>query len=252
MDIVAGAHTGTKHLGGFNIALLTARFKNVPAIAGRMKLVIFDLDGTLQSLEIDFHGLRTKLSVLFEGYGHPPLEGPLLEAVEKALGTLPEKGMPGTEVELARQRAYHMMDSWEMASFPKARTFPGVEESLSELSSRGCRLAVQSRACRAYVQRSLERIGFDFDAVAAREDVERAKPEPEGVLMLMGRLRCQPQNTFVVGDHPFDIDAGKRAGTFCAGVLTGAGTEENLVRAGADVVFDRVGPELVNWIRGIG
>jgi phosphoglycolate phosphatase len=217
-----------------------------------MKLVIFDLDGTLQSLEIDFHGLRTKLSALFEGYGHPPLEGPLLEAVEKALETLSEKGMPGPEVENARHQAYHMMDSWEMASYPRARTFPGVQESLAELASRGCRLAVQSRACRAYVQRSLERIGFDFDAVAAREDVERAKPDPEGIIMLMGRLRSTPQTTLVVGDHPFDIDAGKRAGTFCAGVLSGAGTEENLVRAGADVVFDRVGPELVNWIKGIG
>jgi phosphoglycolate phosphatase-like HAD superfamily hydrolase len=217
-----------------------------------MKLVIFDLDGTLQSLEIDFHGLRTKLSALFEGHGHPPLEGPLLEAVEKALGTLLERGMPGTEVENARNQAYHMMDSWEMASYPRARTFPGVQESLSELSSCGHRLAVQSRACRAYVQRSLERIGFDFDAVAAREDVKWPKPDPEGIIMLMGRLRCQPQNTFVVGDHSFDIDAGKRAGTLCAGVLTGAGTEENLVRAGADAVFNRVGPELVSWIKGQG
>jgi phosphoglycolate phosphatase len=217
-----------------------------------MKLVIFDLDGTLQSLEIDFHGLRTKLSALFEGYGHPPLEGPLLEAVEKALGALSENGMPGAEVGNARNQAYHLMDSWEMASFPRARTFPGVEESLSELSSRGCRLAVQSRACRAYVQRSLDRIGFDFDAVVAREDVKRAKPDPEGIIVLMARLHSAPQNTIVVGDHPFDIDAGKRAGTFCAGVLTGAGTEENLVRAGADVVFDRVGSELVNWIKGTG
>ena len=217
-----------------------------------MKLVVFDLDGTLQSLELDFHGLRRQLSVLFEGFGRPPLEGPLLEAVEKALYSLSDEGMPDDEVENARNQAYHMMDAWEMASYPKARTFSGANEALSELSSRGCRLAVQSRACRAYVQRSLERIGFDFDAVAARDDVKRPKPDPEGILMLMGRFRCTPPNTVVVGDHPFDIDAGKRAGTLCAGVLTGAGTEENLVRAGADVVFDKVGQQLVNWIMGTG
>ena len=217
-----------------------------------MKAVIFDLDGTLQSLEIDFHGLRTKLSALFEGYGHPPLEGPLLEAVEKALCVLSEKGMPGPDVEDARQKAFHRMDSWEMASYPNARTFAGVKETLDELSSRGCRLAVQSRACRAYVRRSLDRIGFVFEAVAAREDVKRPKPDPEGVQFLLGRLRCSPENAFVVGDHPFDIEAGKRAGTFCAGVLTGAGTEENLVDAGADEVFDRVGQDLVNWITGKG
>jgi len=217
-----------------------------------MRLVVFDLDGTLQSLELDFHGLRRQLSALFEGHGHPPLEGPLLEAVESALCSLSDNGLSGPRIEDIRNQAYHMMDAWEMVSYPRARTFPGIQKALSELSSRGFKLAVQSRACRAYVRRSLDRIGFGFDVVAAREDVRRPKPDPEGIRLIMGRLRCMPQNTVVVGDHPFDIDAGKRAGTLCAGVLSGAGTEENLVRAGADVVFDRVGPELVNWIQGVG
>ena len=168
--------------------------------------------------------------------------------MEKALATLSGDGLGGSQVERARRRAYHLMDSWELASLPRARTIPGVREVLSELSSRGCKLAVQSRACRPYVRGSLERIGFDFDAVAAREDVKRPKPDPEGLRLIMGRLRCAPGETVVVGDHPFDMHAGRRAGTLCAGVLTGAGTEESLVRAGADVVFDRVGPELVNWI----
>ena len=217
-----------------------------------MNAVIFDLDGTLQSLEIDFHGLRAKLSGLFEGYGHPPLEGPLLEAVEKALLDLSANGMPAPGVLDARQRAIHIMDSWEMAAYPNARTFPGIQEALSELSSRGFGLAVQSRACRAFVHRSLERIGFAFDLVAAREDVGRPKPDPEGIHLILGKLRCPVENAVVVGDHPFDIQAGKRAGILCAGVLTGAGTEENLVRAGADMVFEKVGPELVNWIKGTG
>jgi len=215
-----------------------------------MRLVVFDLDGTLQSLELDFHGLRSQLSSFFESHGHPPLEGPLLEAVEKALCELQDGGTSGPALEDIRGQAYRMMDAWELAAYPRARTFPGIPEALSELSSRGCRLAVQSRACREYVRRSLDRIGFAFDAVAAREDVCRPKPDPEGIRLIMGKLHCLPQNTIVVGDHPFDIDAGKRAGTLCAGVLTGAGTEENLVRSGADVVFDRVGPELVNWITG--
>lgn len=217
-----------------------------------MNAVIFDLDGTLQSLEIDFHGLRARLSSLFEGYGLPPIEGTLLEAVEEALGALSGRGVALPEVEQARRTAFQIMDSWEMAAYPKARTFPGVRDMLSGLSSHGFKLAVQSRACRAYVLRSVERMDFAFDAVASRDDVRRPKPNAEGVRMLLDRLHCDSRSSFVVGDHPFDIEAGRRAGTVCIGVLTGAAAEEKLVEAGADAVFDKVGPELVDWITGSG
>lgn len=214
-----------------------------------MKAVIFDLDGTLQSLEIDFHGLRAHLCSLFEGYGLPPVEGALLEAVEESLGALSARGLAGPEVQQVRCMAVHIMDSWELASYPKARTFPGVREMLSELSSHGFKLAVQSRACRAYVQRSLERIGFAFDAVASRDDVKRPKPHAEGVHMLLDRLRCDARSSFVVGDHPFDIEAGRRAGTVCIGVLTGAAAEEKLVEAGADAVFSSADMQMAAWIK---
>ena len=213
-----------------------------------MRAVIFDLDGTLQSLELDFTGLRRELSSLFANLEHPPLEGPLIEAVDRALSSLAARGLPPEAVEDARRRANHLMDSWEMASFPRVRTLPGVGEMLSELSARGFGLALVSRACRAYVDRSLERIGHRFDAVASREDVARPKPDPEGIRMLLGKLRAPPERSFVVGDHPFDIQAGKRAKTFAVGVLTGAGTEERLVASGADVVFARADVEMVLWM----
>lgn len=213
-----------------------------------MNAVIFDLDGTLQSLEIDFHGLRARLCSFLEGYGLPPPEGPLLEAVAAALGALSARGMAGPDLHQVRLMAGQIMDSWEMASYPKARTFPAVNEMLAELSTHGFRLAVQSRACRAYVLRSVERIGFPFDAVASRDDVKRPKPHSEGVHMLLERLRCDARSSFVVGDHPFDIEAGKRAGTICIGVLTGAANEEKLVEAGADAVFSAANMQMAAWM----
>lgn len=186
---------------------------------------------------------------MFEGYGLPPIEGTLLEAVEEALGALSERGVAVPEVQQVRRMAVHIMDSWELAAYPKARTFPGVGDMLSELSSHGFKLAVQSRACRAYVLRSLERMDFAFDAVASRDDVKRPKPHAEGVRMLLDRLRCDARSSFVVGDHPFDIEAGRRAGTVCIGVLTGAATEEKLVEAGADAVFSSADVQMAGWIR---
>jgi phosphoglycolate phosphatase len=215
-----------------------------------MKAVIFDLDGTLQSLEIDWKALRAELGVLFGRYGQPLPGGPLLEAVDRNVAALIENGMAPGAAEQVRLEAGRMMDRAELDSFPKVRIFPGVPEMLSALEERGVRRAVLSRACRAYVDMSLGRLGRDFDAVLGREDVVRPKPDPEGILLLLDRFGCGPAECAVVGDHPFDVLAGKRAGTVTAGVLTGAGTRETLTKAGADAVFESAGPELLRWLDG--
>ena len=218
--------------------------------ASGMKAVIFDLDGTLQSLEIDWKALRADLSDLFGRYGQPLMEGPLLEAVDQNVSALAGKGMTPAQAEKVRLKASRLMDRAELYSFPRVRTFPGVPEMLSELEKRGMRRAVVSRACRAYVERSLLRLGHPFDAVLGREDVVRPKPDPEGILLLLVKLGCAPGDCAVVGDHPFDVLAGKKAGTATAGVLTGAGTRETLTNAGADAIFETAGPELLDWLDG--
>jgi phosphoglycolate phosphatase-like HAD superfamily hydrolase len=215
-----------------------------------MKAVIFDLDGTLQSLEIDWKALRTGLSDLFSRFGRPLLDGPLLEAVDQNVQSLLDKGMTPGQAEKVRQKAGRLMDRAELDSYPRVRTLPGVPRLLSELESRGVRRAVFSRACKAYVHMSLERMGHPFDAVLGREDVVRPKPDPEGVLLLLVKLGCAPSDCAVVGDHPFDVLAGKKAGTAAAGVLTGAGTRETLQQAGADAIFEGAGPELLRWLDG--
>jgi phosphoglycolate phosphatase len=213
-----------------------------------MKAVIFDLDGTLQSLEIDWKALKADLAELFGRFGQPLLDGPLLEAVDRNVQALLDKGMTPGQAEKVRLKAGRLMDRAELDSYPKVRTLPGVLEMLSELEAHGVRRAVVSRACRAYVQKSVGRMGRPFDAVLGREDVVRPKPDPEGVLLLLVRLGCSPSDCVVVGDHPFDVLAGKKAGTAAAGVLTGAGTRETLQQAGADAIFESAGPELLRWL----
>ena len=213
-----------------------------------MKAVIFDLDGTLQTLEIDWKALRADLSGLFGRFGQPLLDGPLLEAVDRNVSALQDKGLTPAQAENVRLEAGRLMDRAEMDSFPKVRTLPGVQAMLSELEAHDVRTAVLSRACRAYVHKSLERIGHPFDAVLGREDVVRPKPDPEGILVILVKLGCAPADCAVVGDHPFDLLAGKKARTATAGVLSGAGTRETLTAAGADAIFESAGPELLRWL----
>jgi phosphoglycolate phosphatase len=57
-----------------------------------------------------------------------------------------------------------------------------------------------------------------------------------------------PEQAIVVGDHVFDIQAGKAAGVRSFGVLTGSGTREALLAAGAEDVLSAV-PDLAPRLR---
>jgi phosphoglycolate phosphatase len=215
---------------------------------GGVKAVIFDLDGTLQTLEIDFEALRSSLDSFFAGHGVALADGALLEAVESAMGELAQRGLNPGKLSIIGNAASDIMDEAELVSFPKVRTIPGVKAMLHRISKEGYGMSVLSRACRPYVDISLKRIGIPFDAVFSRGDVKRPKPDPEGVVRLLKRMKCGPEECCVVGDHPFDIIAGKRAGTFAAGVLTGSGTRKRLKDAGADIVLERADAGLVKWL----
>lgn len=50
------------------------------------------------------------------------------------------------------------------------------------------------------------------------EDTERHKPDPDPLLEALARMGAQPQDAAYVGDSPFDIRAGKAAGTLAVAV----------------------------------
>lgn len=75
----------------------------------------------------------------------------------------------------------------------------------------------------------------DFSVVTA-DDVTAHKPDPEGLLCLMDRLGVTPEETVVLGDHPFDMQAAKSAGAHALGITHGFGAPEDLRVAGADAL----------------
>ena len=56
-----------------------------------------------------------------------------------------------------------------------------------------------------------------FEARITADDVQKSKPDPEGINLALSRIKADAKESMYVGDSPADIVAGKRAG-----VLTGA------------------------------
>ena len=155
-----------------------------------LKLVIFDLDGTLLVTPLDFDAIRAEIGL--------PHGAPILEAM-------------GTLTDAERARANTVLDRHEAASADRSHLMPGAEELLAWLRSRGVEVAVLTRNSRASVEHAVRRHGLAFDATVARED-NKPKPNPAGVHHLMETCGADAAGTVVVGDFRFDIEAGAGAG----------------------------------------
>lgn len=92
---------------------------------------------------------------------------------------------------------------------------PGAVELLDFLEARSIRRAVATSAGRATAERHLGRAGLldRFQALATRDDVAQAKPEPDVYLEAARRLGVAPERCLAFEDSNVGLAAAHAAGT---------------------------------------
>ncbi len=113
----------------------------------------------------------------------------------------------------------------------------GTLELLTELYTR-YPLAVVSARDELTTSRFLQQcnLGRFFRVVATSQTCEFTKPFPDPVLHASTVMQLPPEECVMIGDTTVDILAGKRAGAQAIGLLCGFGTEDELRKAGADLI----------------
>ncbi|MFH9548055.1 HAD family hydrolase [Streptomyces sp. NPDC017435] len=74
-------------------------------------------------------------------------------------------------------------------------------------------------------------------ATASADDVEEGKPAPEPVEHALELVGASAGQAVFVGDTVWDMQAGRRAGVRCVGVLCGGIPRADLMEAGAEAVY---------------
>lgn len=116
---------------------------------------------------------------------------------------------------------------------------PGASELLGAFKRHGVRVALASSAQQSDVEQYLEQLGGReaVDAVVTRGDVSATKPDPELFMAALEQLG-RPSRTIVIGDTVYDIEAARKLGLPCIGVLTGGIEQGVLEQAGAVRVYE--------------
>lgn len=119
------------------------------------------------------------------------------------------------------------------------RPLPGARELLRFLSERDIPWAIATSGYLETARPVLEPLDVpDGVPVVTRDQVARAKPDPDLFLAATERLGFDITDSVVVGDSVWDLLAAKRARALGVGVLSGGYGMDELERAGAYRVYE--------------
>ena len=121
----------------------------------------------------------------------------------------------------------------------EVRPLPGAVDLLSLLTELQVPWAIATSGGRAMASRTMALLDVpERVPTITRDEVSRAKPDPDLFLAAAARLETSPEDVVVVGDSVWDLLAARRARSLGVGLLSGGYGLEELERAGAYRVYD--------------
>ncbi len=211
----------------------------------QIKLIIFDLDGTLIDSRLD---LVHSVNAMLRHFERPELPEEVIASyvgdgapmlVRRALGD------PKHDT-LLRQALEFFLVYYRQHKLDHTTVYEGVIPALETLQNGGSRkMAVLSNKPVVPSRQIVEALGLGtfFVKTYGGNSFETKKPDPLGAQTLMEESGVGPQQTAIVGDSSIDVITGRNAGMWTCGVTYGF-APHTLCEAPPDVVIDAPG-ELV-------
>lgn len=208
-----------------------------------IKLLIFDLDGTLADTAQDIaDAVNYALKPFVQRtYSVEETKAMVGSGISRLLASLlPENSEQNRETVLNRFLEYysdHVIDNTTL--------YPHVKETLSSL--KGYKKAVVSNKREALSKRVIEGLGIIhfFDVIFGSDSVPEIKPSPVPILTLLERFGASRDEAVIIGDSNYDVEAGRAAGVTTIAVTYGFRKRDVLKEA--DFIIDRFN-ELLNII----
>ena len=197
---------------------------------------MFDLDGTLVDTAQD---ITNALNFAIEPYDIKILTVEnTIKLIGEGISRLVEKVLPVEKMHLKSNVMKRFLEHYSEHLTNNSKEYPYIKETLENLT--GFKKAVISNKREDLSKKLLEELGLSeyFDLIIGSDTAGERKPSPVPVLYVVAKLGLSPEESVIVGDSNYDMEAGKRAGVRTIAVTYGYRPRENLI--GADYIIDDI------------
>ena len=192
-----------------------------------IKLVIFDLDGTLIDSRLDLvHSVNAALRHI----GRPELPDDVIASyVGDGAPILIQRALGGEVVDeaLVRKGLEFFLSYYREHKLDHTTVYPGIAEALATIQNSGNgsprKMAVLSNKPVVPSRAIVDALGLGtfFSQVYGGNSFASKKPDPEGARKLLEDNHVAPEQAVIVGDSHVDVETGRNAGLWTIAVTYG-------------------------------
>jgi phosphoglycolate phosphatase len=217
-----------------------------------LKLLVFDLDGTLIDSARD---LCASVNAALAHVGRKPLPEPQIAGfvgngapvlVRRSLASSLKSTLEGVDDALQEKAYNFFLDYYREHKLDFTRTYEGVLESLKALRDLHDQQGGQPRSMAVLTNKPVrpargicEGLGMAgyFMRIYGGNSFKTKKPDPEGLYSLMNEVGAKAEETVMIGDSYIDVQTARNARVWCVGCTFGYGPE-TLIETPPDILVD--------------
>jgi HAD superfamily hydrolase (TIGR01509 family) len=204
----------------------------------KIKLIIFDLDGTLADAYL---AITRSFNYVMRRFGYPPQDK---MTIRRAVGwgdknlLRPFIKNKDLRIMVSVYRRHH-----RTSLIRYSRLLPKAKAVLTHLKKRGYKLAVGSNRPTKFSWILIRRLGLGkyFDYVLCADRLKHGKPHPEILNKIMQRFSLGPKEVLYIGDMVIDVQAGRRAGVRTIMLTTGSSSRRELEKERSYRIISSIG-----------